>query len=134
LAWTDPAADFTCALQKEILVHGRLYVSQNFLCFYANIFGWETNLVVRCADVQQVRKEKTAFVVCGLVLLFSPHSTQFPNAIQLVTETGKHLFASFVYRDTAFRSVFPSITLACSQPQMSQHRHQKCTFTAAHEC
>ena len=102
-----PAADFTCALQKEILVHGRLYVSQNFLCFYANIFGWETNLVVRCADVQQVRKEKTAFVVCGLGLLFCSHTSQFPNAIQLVTETGKHLFASFVYRDTAFRSAAP---------------------------
>ena len=23
-------------------MHGRLYISQNWLCFYANIFGWET--------------------------------------------------------------------------------------------
>jgi hypothetical protein len=44
-------------------VHGRLYVTQNFVCFYANIFGWETQLVLRCAEVLQVRKEKTAFVV-----------------------------------------------------------------------
>jgi len=34
--------DYSCALQRDILVHGRLYVSQNWLCFYANIFGWET--------------------------------------------------------------------------------------------
>ena len=35
-------ADYSCALQRDILVHGRLYISQNWLCFYANIFGWET--------------------------------------------------------------------------------------------
>lgn len=34
--------DYSCAVAKEILIHGRLYVSQNFLCFYANIFRWET--------------------------------------------------------------------------------------------
>ena len=35
-------ADYSCALQKDILVHGRLYASQHYLCFYANIFRWET--------------------------------------------------------------------------------------------
>ena len=25
--------DYSCALQREILVHGRLYVSQNYVCF-----------------------------------------------------------------------------------------------------
>lgn len=34
--------DYSCALQKDILVHGRLYISQSFLCFYANIFRWAT--------------------------------------------------------------------------------------------
>lgn len=37
-------ADYSCALQKDILVHGRLYASQNYLCFYANIFRWETSV------------------------------------------------------------------------------------------
>ena len=34
--------DYACALQKEILAQGRLYISINYVCFYANIFGWET--------------------------------------------------------------------------------------------
>ena len=34
--------EYSCALQKDILVHGRLYVSKNYLCFYSNIFRWET--------------------------------------------------------------------------------------------
>ncbi|SAL96478.1 hypothetical protein [Absidia glauca] len=35
--------DYGCALQKEILVQGRIYISENHLCFNANIFGWVTN-------------------------------------------------------------------------------------------
>ncbi|EDV25626.1 uncharacterized protein TRIADDRAFT_55922 [Trichoplax adhaerens] len=34
--------DHSCAVQRDILLHGRLYASQNWFCFYANIFGWET--------------------------------------------------------------------------------------------
>ncbi len=36
--------DYSCALQKEILAHGRLYISLNYLCFHANIIGWETTV------------------------------------------------------------------------------------------
>jgi len=31
-------------MQKEILAHGRLYVSRQWICFYANIFRWETSV------------------------------------------------------------------------------------------
>src|SRR5688572_12590494 len=36
--------DYGCALQKEILIQGRIYVSLNHICFHANIFGWTTNV------------------------------------------------------------------------------------------
>lgn len=36
--------DFTCALSREILLQGRIYVSQGWVCFYSNIFGWETQV------------------------------------------------------------------------------------------
>ena len=36
--------DYSCALQKEILAHGRLYISLNYVCFRANIIGWETTV------------------------------------------------------------------------------------------
>lgn len=39
--------DYGCALVREILIQGRLYVSENHVCFYANIFGWVTNVSVR---------------------------------------------------------------------------------------
>ncbi|GAB0099832.1 GRAM domain-containing protein 1B [Sergentomyia squamirostris] len=84
--------DYSCALQKDILVHGRLYVSQNFLCFYANIFRWETSLSIRWKDVTSVTKEKTARVI--------------PNAILVCTESDKHFFTSFATRDKAYLMLF----------------------------
>ncbi|CAB1316730.1 unnamed protein product [Coregonus sp. 'balchen'] len=33
---------YSCALQRDILLQGRLYVSENWICFYSNIFRWET--------------------------------------------------------------------------------------------
>jgi hypothetical protein len=45
---THASIDYGCALSKDILVQGRLYISENHLCFHANIFGWTT-------DVSQLR-------------------------------------------------------------------------------
>ena len=44
---TYVVSDYSCAMQKDILVHGRLYISQSFICFYANIFRWETSVSLR---------------------------------------------------------------------------------------
>lgn len=84
--------DYSSALQRDILVHGRLYVSQNYLCFYSNIFGWETNLTIKLKDVTAVTKEKTALVI--------------PNAILVCTESDKHFFTSFTARDNAYLMLF----------------------------
>ena len=62
-------ADFSCALQREILVHGRLYVSQNFISFYSNIFGFETMLSIPYLDIISIQKQKVALLVACPTLL-----------------------------------------------------------------
>ncbi|KAF9087054.1 hypothetical protein BGX29_001062 [Mortierella sp. GBA35] len=81
--------DYGCALQKEILVQGRLYISENHVCFHANIFGWVTTLVIAFSEITAIEKRLTAFVI--------------PNAISIVTTTNTkgHFFASFLSRDAA---------------------------------
>lgn len=39
--------DYGCALQKDILVHGRIYVSEHHLSFHSNILGWITDVSIR---------------------------------------------------------------------------------------
>ncbi|KAF8211697.1 GRAM domain-containing protein [Mycena galopus ATCC 62051] len=80
--------DYGCALQREILIQGRIYVSENHLCFHANIFGWVTDLSIPIYEITTLEKRMTAFVI--------------PNAIRVKTNRADHTFASFLSRDTTF--------------------------------
>ncbi|KAL7870382.1 hypothetical protein SRHO_G00078790 [Serrasalmus rhombeus] len=84
--------DYSCALQRDILLQGRLYLSENWICFYSNIFRWETLLTVRLKDICSMTKEKTARLI--------------PNAIQVCTDTEKHFFTSFGARDRTYMMMF----------------------------
>uniref|UniRef100_A0A8C6WEA5 GRAM domain containing 1Ba n=1 Tax=Neogobius melanostomus TaxID=47308 RepID=A0A8C6WEA5_9GOBI len=84
--------DYSCALQRDILLQGRLYLSENWICFYSNIFRWETLLVVQLKDICTMTKEKTARLI--------------PNAIQLCTNNEKHFFTSFGARDRTYMMMF----------------------------
>ncbi|XP_037532033.1 protein Aster-A isoform X2 [Nematolebias whitei] len=84
--------DYSCALQKDILLQGRLYLSENWLCFYSNIFRWETTITILLKDVTSMTKEKTAKLI--------------PNAIQISTDNDKHFFTSFGARDRSFMMIF----------------------------
>lgn len=37
---------FTCALQKEILYQGKLFVSENWICFHSKVFGKDTKVSI----------------------------------------------------------------------------------------
>ena len=84
--------DYSCALQKDILVHGRMYITQNWICFYANIFRWETVLTITAKEITAVTKERTARVI--------------PNAIQITTSKDKFFFTSFGARDKTYLMLF----------------------------
>ncbi|KAL5432828.1 hypothetical protein PMIN06_011888 [Paraphaeosphaeria minitans] len=80
--------DYSAALQKEILLQGRLYVSEGHLCFSSNILGWVTNLVISFDEVVSVEKKTTAIM--------------FPNAIVIQTLHARNVFASFLTRDATY--------------------------------
>ncbi|KAJ2671271.1 hypothetical protein IWW42_003533 [Coemansia sp. RSA 1085] len=84
--------DYGCALQRDILVQGRLYLTENFVCFYSNIFGWVTSLVIAFDEIVSIEKRMTALII--------------PNAIQVSTLHAKHFFGSFIYRDSAYNQLY----------------------------
>ncbi|KAG5679735.1 hypothetical protein PVAND_009279 [Polypedilum vanderplanki] len=84
--------DYSCAIQKDILVHGRMYVSSNFVCFHANIIVYETRFVLHWKDVKAISKEKVAKVI--------------PNAILITTENEKYFLTSFTSRDKTYLMLF----------------------------
>ena len=80
--------DYSCALQREIILAGRIYVSEGHICFSSNILGWVTTLVISFDEVVAVEKETTAMV--------------FPNAIAIQTLHARHIFRSLLSRESTY--------------------------------
>lgn len=80
--------DYSCALQRDIILAGRLYVSEGHFCFSSNILGWITTLVISFDEVVSIEKENTAMV--------------FPNAIAIQTLQARHTFRSLLSREATY--------------------------------
>lgn len=80
--------DYSCALQREIILAGRIYISEGHICFSSNILGWVTTLIISFDEVVSVEKETTAMV--------------FPNAIAIQTLHARHTFRSLLSREATY--------------------------------
>uniref|UniRef100_A0A3Q0T1L6 GRAM domain containing 1C n=1 Tax=Amphilophus citrinellus TaxID=61819 RepID=A0A3Q0T1L6_AMPCI len=88
---TERLIVYPCALQRDILLQGRLYLSENWVCFYSNVF-WGTKITLTLKSIATMTREKTARLI--------------PNAIQICTNTDKFFFTSFSAREKSYREVF----------------------------
>ncbi|KIW02003.1 uncharacterized protein PV09_06510 [Verruconis gallopava] len=80
--------DYSAALQRDILLQGRMYISEGHICFSSNILGWVTNLVMSFDEIISVEKKATAMI--------------FQNGIIIQTLQAKNTFASLLNRDTTY--------------------------------
>ncbi|XP_047666410.1 GRAM domain-containing protein 2A isoform X3 [Tachysurus fulvidraco] len=93
---------YSCALLRDILLQGRLYISRNWLCFYANLFGKDIKVCIPVGSVRLVKKHKTA----GLV----------PNGLAITTDSSqKYVFVSLLSRD----SVYDVLRQICTHLQVN---------------
>ncbi|NP_001106300.1 uncharacterized protein LOC100127249 [Xenopus laevis] len=80
---------FTCALQKDLLYQGKLYISANWVCFHSKVFGKDTKIVIPVLTIVHIKKTKTALLV--------------PNALVVSTITERFIFVSLLSRDTTYK-------------------------------
>ncbi|KII63796.1 GRAM domain-containing protein 1C [Thelohanellus kitauei] len=76
--------DFSCALKRDLLTHGRLYIGLENLYFLSSILRFETKVIEKWSNILSVEKAKLANII--------------PNSIRIVTPDNKYLFTSFVSR------------------------------------
>uniref|UniRef100_A0A3Q3VVF9 GRAM domain-containing protein n=1 Tax=Mola mola TaxID=94237 RepID=A0A3Q3VVF9_MOLML len=106
---------YSCALLRDILLQGRLYISRNWMCFYANLFGKDIKVAIPVVSVRLVKKHKTA----GLV----------PNGLAITTDTGqKYVFVSLLSRD----SVYDVLRRICTHLQVRGHPHTPASCSLTH--
>lgn len=84
---------YVCAYQGDILLQGKMYITDRYLCFHSRIINYVTKHVYRWEQIDNVTKERVAFI--------------FPTAIgiQLKSSGKKITYASFIQRDQAFDKI-----------------------------
>lgn len=80
---------YTCALQKDILYQGRMFVSDHWICFHSKVFGKDTKIAIPVISVTHIKKTKTAILV--------------PNALVISTANDRYMFVSFLSRDNTYK-------------------------------
>ncbi|XP_076020213.1 GRAM domain-containing protein 2B-like [Genypterus blacodes] len=81
---------YTCALQKDILYQGKMFVSDNWICFHSKVFGKDTKIAIPVMSVTFIKKTKTVILV--------------PNALVIETKSSEpQVFVSFLSRNTTYK-------------------------------
>ncbi|KND01160.1 uncharacterized protein SPPG_04251 [Spizellomyces punctatus DAOM BR117] len=81
--------DYSCAWHKEVLIQGRLYLSQGHVNFYANLLGWVHSVEIPFSEIISIEKKNVAAII--------------PNSIEITTITNnKFFFASFLHRESTY--------------------------------
>nr|XP_057925068.1 GRAM domain-containing protein 2B-like isoform X2 [Doryrhamphus excisus] len=57
---------FVCTLQKEVLYYGKLYVCENYVCFYSSVLLKDTKVVIPLSSVQEVKKHSQALSMLSI--------------------------------------------------------------------
>jgi len=79
---------YACAHKGKFLKQGRMYVTQSYLCFHAQLFGKHHKKQVAFADITDISKQNYGMI---------------PSAIKIVVKKKKEmLFAAFLQRDSAY--------------------------------
>uniref|UniRef100_A0AAX7UDI9 GRAM domain-containing protein n=1 Tax=Astatotilapia calliptera TaxID=8154 RepID=A0AAX7UDI9_ASTCA len=80
---------YTCALQKDILYQGRMFVSDHWICFHSKVFGKDTKVAIPVVSIKNIKKTKTAILL--------------PNALVIATTNDRYVFVSFLSRDNTYK-------------------------------
>ncbi|XP_047398436.1 GRAM domain-containing protein 2A isoform X3 [Sciurus carolinensis] len=100
-----PGRVCSCALQRDLLLQGRLYISPNWLCFHASLFGKDIKVVIPVVSVQMIKKHKMARLL--------------PNGLAITTNTSqKYVFVSLLSRD----NVYDLLRRVCTHLQPSSKK------------
>lgn len=90
--------EYNCAVQKKVLLQGRLFISNEALYFYSMFnnstifFGQETKIKINYSEIGDIKKAKNAKI--------------FHNSILIKLKVGIELFlTSFLSRDECFRLI-----------------------------
>lgn len=108
----DLTQAFTCALQKDGLYQGKLFVSGNHVCFYSSVLRKDTKVVIPLSSVREVKKLQPAM------------------SLTIQTADGeKYLFVSLMNRGMCYKL----LRNVCSHAQAESTNNSRHILSAENE-
>ncbi|CAL1528017.1 unnamed protein product [Lymnaea stagnalis] len=86
-----PIESFSCAFKGDILLHGQMYVSHKWVCFYSKIKAKGRCIEIPFDKIISITREKLALII--------------PNAIGIQIADHKYVFGSFISRDSTYKKL-----------------------------
>ncbi|PNW71671.1 hypothetical protein CHLRE_16g664050v5 [Chlamydomonas reinhardtii] len=102
--------DFHCALRKRVLLQGRMYVFDHYVCFYSAVFGFAKKRRIPMRTINSVKKKT---------------HLGFPNSLEIDAEERKDFFTSFLSREEAFQLIMkllPDAKRMCEDDSVTARR------------
>lgn len=95
-----------CGLQDKIILTGRLYITNERLCFYSkfnpkNVFFGETFIEIPRRDIKKIEKRFKAVI--------------FDNSISITTVNGELFFTSFIFRNNAYDTILSAMEITLDE-------------------
>uniref|UniRef100_A0A6B2FZV8 GRAM domain-containing protein 1A (Trinotate prediction) n=1 Tax=Myxobolus squamalis TaxID=59785 RepID=A0A6B2FZV8_MYXSQ len=89
--------DFSCSLQSDVLIQGRIYLSYYGYYFHSKILGFITTACGYWVDVCELKKDKAAFLL-PIILHITTNSEKVLRRVR----NAQHTFSFIQNRNTAY--------------------------------
>lgn len=67
---------FTCALEKDIIMQGKLYLTPRYACFYSNVFNRNYTLEISFSQVTKIEKKNTIGMIPNAISIWVEDEVQ----------------------------------------------------------
>ena len=67
---------FTCALEKDIIMQGKIYLTPRYACFYSNVFNRNYTLEIPYDQVTKVEKKNTMGMIPNAISIWVEDEVQ----------------------------------------------------------
>ena len=88
--------DFGCALSGMKISHGRIFISENHICFNSDIIGFSTKIIIHMSEIETIIKKKTLLIDNGIEIIVKD---------KFKGKDGSYVFISFSNRNIVFNRI-----------------------------
>ncbi|CAG5917451.1 unnamed protein product [Menidia menidia] len=83
---------YTCALQKDMLYQGRMFVSDHWICFHSKVFGRDTKIAIPVTSITNIKKTKTAILVPNALVVATANDREKSPCSSPIPSSAEHSF------------------------------------------